>query len=98
MKPTPLEYLKYLSLRNKEVSERKHKDGFTCSHCHSNNAVCFGKYNVKKGSRTLERQRYRCKDCGKTFTDVTNTPSSSYSPSSQMDGVRSMYDRRQFPT
>ncbi|MEK5063645.1 IS1595 family transposase [Cytobacillus sp. FSL R5-0596] len=50
----------------KEVSERKHKDGFTCSHCHSNNAVRFGKYNV--------RQRYRCKDCGKMFTDVTNTP------------------------
>ncbi len=29
----------------KEVSERKHKDGFTCSHCHSNNVVRFGKYN-----------------------------------------------------
>ncbi|WP_413473706.1 IS1595 family transposase [Streptococcus parauberis] len=58
----------------KEVSERKHKDGFTCSHCNSNNAVRFGKYNVKMGTRTLERQRYRCKDCGKTFTDVTNTP------------------------
>ncbi|MNK43516.1 hypothetical protein D3C87_622250 [compost metagenome] len=58
----------------KEVSERKHKDGFTCSHCHSNNAVRFGKYNVKMGSCTLERQRYRCKDGGKTFTDVTNTP------------------------
>ncbi len=58
----------------KEVSERKHKDGFTCSHCHSNNAVRFGKYNVKMGSHTLERQRYHCKDCGKTFTDVTNTP------------------------
>ncbi|MEW4306648.1 IS1595 family transposase [Rossellomorea marisflavi] len=58
----------------KEVSERKHKNGVTCSYCHSNNAVRFGKYNVKMGSRTLERQRYRCKDCGKTFTDVTNPP------------------------
>jgi hypothetical protein len=27
----------------KEVSERKHKEGFTCSHFHSNNAV--RKYN-----------------------------------------------------
>jgi transposase-like protein len=58
----------------KEVSERKHKDGYTCTHCHSNNAVRFGKYNVAMGNRTLQRQRYRCKDCGKTFTDVTNTP------------------------
>lgn len=33
----------------KEVSERKHKDGYTCTHCHSNNAVRFGKYNVKMG-------------------------------------------------
>lgn len=58
----------------KEVSEQKHKDGYTCTHCHSNNVVRFGKYSVKAGMNTLERQRYRCKDCGKTFTDVTNTP------------------------
>jgi transposase-like protein len=58
----------------KEVSERKHKNGYTCTHCHSNNAVRFGKYEVKMGTKTLKRQRYRCKDCGKTFTDVTNTP------------------------
>lgn len=45
----------------KEVSERKHKDGFTCSHCDSNNAFRFGKYNVKMGTRTIVRQRYRCK-------------------------------------
>lgn len=58
----------------KEVSEQKHKDGYTCTHCHSNNAVRFGKYSVKVGMKTMERQRYRCKDCRKTFTDVTNTP------------------------
>ncbi|WP_078411288.1 IS1595 family transposase [Priestia abyssalis] len=58
----------------KEVSERKHKDGYTCTHCHSNNAVRFGKYSVKVGMKTMERQRYRCKNCRKTFTDVTNTP------------------------
>jgi transposase-like protein len=45
---------------------------FTCSHCHLNNAVRFGKYNVKMGSRILERQSYRCKECGKSFTYVTN--------------------------
>jgi transposase-like protein len=58
----------------KEVSEHKHRDGYTCTHCHSNNAVRFGKYEVKMGTKTLKRQRYRCKDCRKTFTDVTNTP------------------------
>ncbi|RWZ54472.1 IS1595 family transposase [Halobacillus fulvus] len=58
----------------KEVSERKHKEGYTCSYCHSKRAVRFGKYNVKAGAQTVQRQRYRCKDCKKTFTDVTNTP------------------------
>jgi transposase-like protein len=58
----------------KEVSEQKHKDGYTCTHCHSNNVVRFGKYSVKVGVKTMQRQRYRCKECGKTFTDVTNTP------------------------
>ncbi|WP_437177567.1 IS1595 family transposase [Heyndrickxia camelliae] len=57
----------------KEVSEQKHKDGYTCTHCHSHNVVRFGKYSVKVGMKTMERQRYRCKDCRKTFTDVTNT-------------------------
>ncbi|EKP97575.1 transposase [Bacillus cereus] len=58
----------------KEVSERKHKEGYTCTHCHSTKVVRFGKYSVKMDMRLIERQRYRCKDCGKTFTDVTNTP------------------------
>lgn len=58
----------------KELSEQKHIDGLTCTHCHSHNVVRFGKYSVKVGLKTTERQRYRCKDCRKTFTDVTNTP------------------------
>lgn len=57
-----------------EVSERKHKEGYTCSYCHSTNAVRFGKYKVQAGVQTIERQRYRCKDCKRTFTDVTHTP------------------------
>ncbi len=36
--------------------------------------VRFGKYIVKIGTNDVERQRYRCIDCRKTFTDVTNTP------------------------
>jgi Zn finger protein HypA/HybF involved in hydrogenase expression len=31
----------------KEVSEREHKDVYTCPHCHSNNAVRFGKTMLK---------------------------------------------------
>ncbi|WP_377889189.1 IS1595 family transposase [Alkalihalobacillus sp. R86527] len=58
----------------KEVSERKHKDGYTCTHCHSINVTRFGTYKVKMRMQELQRQRYRCKDCKKTFTDVTNTP------------------------
>ncbi|NYF23825.1 transposase-like protein [Sporosarcina sp. JAI121] len=57
-----------------EINERKNKDGYTCIHCSSNQVVRFGKYTVKVGTKDVERQRYRCKDCKKTFTDVTNTP------------------------
>lgn len=57
-----------------EVTERKNKDGYTCVHCDSKQVVRFGKYIVKLGLKEVERQRYRCKDCGKTFTDVTKTP------------------------
>lgn len=57
-----------------DVSEQKHKDGYTCTHCQSTNVIRFGKYQVKTTINTIERQRYRCKECGKTFTDMTNTP------------------------
>lgn len=57
-----------------EVTERKNKNGYTCVHCNSKQVVRFGKYTVKLGLKEVERQRYRCKDCRKTFTDVTATP------------------------
>jgi transposase-like protein len=57
-----------------EVTERKNKNGYTCTHCGSIQVVRFGKYLVKLGLKDVERQRYRCKDCRKTFTDVTSTP------------------------
>lgn len=57
-----------------EVTERKNKDGYTCVHCSSKQVVRFGKYKVKLGLKEIERQRYRCKYCQKTFTDVTSTP------------------------
>ncbi|SDP87665.1 hypothetical protein SAMN05216565_11026 [Litchfieldia salsa] len=58
----------------KEISDQKHKKGYTCTYCKLANAVRFGKYKVKVGLKLMERQRYRCKDCQKTFTDTSNTP------------------------
>ena len=48
-----------------EMRETRFKDGFECPHCTSEHIVRFGKY---KG-----RQRYKCKACCKTFSDMTNT-------------------------
>lgn len=50
----------------KELRETKFKEGFSCPHCNSKEVVRCGK---NKG-----RQRYKCKDCGKTSIDLTNTP------------------------
>jgi transposase-like protein len=44
------------------------------THCHSNNAVRFGKFSVIVSMKMMECQRYRCNDCRKIFTDITNTP------------------------
>jgi transposase-like protein/IS1 family transposase len=48
-----------------EMRETRFKEGFKCPHCTSEHIVRFGKY---KG-----RQRYKCKACCKTFSDMTNT-------------------------
>lgn len=77
----------------KEVSEQKHKDGYTCTHCRSKNVVRFGKYSVKVGLKMVERQRYRCKDCRKTFTDVTNTPlQNTHLPHKWLDFIQCMIE------
>lgn len=47
------------------MRETRFKDGFECPHCVSEHVVRFCKVNG--------RQRYRCKNCRKTFTDTTNT-------------------------
>lgn len=58
----------------KEIAKRKNEKGFVCPHCQSTNSVRFGKYTVKNGNKTVQKQRYNCKACSKTFTDLTNTP------------------------
>lgn len=39
-----------------EVTERKNKDGYTCTNCRSKQVVRFGKYKVKLGLIEIERQ------------------------------------------
>ncbi|ANU22655.1 IS1595-like element ISPdo1 family transposase [Planococcus donghaensis] len=76
-----------------EIRDLKHKGGYTCPHCQSNLSVRFGKYVVKVGLKKMNRQRYRCKDCLKTFTDVTNTPLyRTHKPDKWFDFVRCMID------
>jgi len=49
-----------------ELREKKYSKGFSCPHCGGTHVVRYGKF---KG-----RQRYQCKDCIKTFSDLTDTP------------------------
>jgi len=49
-----------------EIRESKFKKGFACPICGSISVVHNGTHNG--------RQRYLCKDCHKTFGDLTNTP------------------------
>lgn len=49
----------------KEVEKER---GILCPHCKSSNITGYGNY---KG-----RKRYKCKDCQKTFNDLTGTPMS----------------------
>lgn len=57
-----------------EVSETKAKNGLCCVHSTASNVVRFGTFEVKNGLKTVKRQRYRCKNCQKTFTESTATP------------------------
>lgn len=53
-------------LLKKEIySSRYVKPFFCCPHCKSIHFIKFGKYN--------DIQRYRCKDCRKTFSNTTNS-------------------------
>jgi transposase-like protein len=56
-----------------EISERKNKQGYSCPHCNLNHVVRFGKYTTLVDGDEVKKQRYRCKSCATTFTDLTNT-------------------------
>lgn len=58
---------KYIGLADflNSCTEQRFADGLVCSRCGKKNIVKFGKSRGK--------QRYRCKDCGKTFNTLTKT-------------------------
>jgi len=49
-----------------KIKESRFSSGLGCLHC--------GSTAVKRNGKYRSRQRYLCKDCGKTFNDMTNTP------------------------
>ena len=48
-----------------KCAEQRFSEGLVCPHCGKKNIVKFGKAHGK--------QRYRCRDCGKTFNTLTKT-------------------------
>lgn len=50
----------------KSIRESRFSAGLACVHC--------GSKEVKRNGKYRSRQRYLCKDCGKSFNDMTNTP------------------------
>ncbi|MRX72205.1 IS1595 family transposase [Bacillus lacus] len=50
----------------KSIRESRFSSGIACVHC--------GSTAIKRNGKYKTRQRYLCKDCNKTFNDMTNTP------------------------
>jgi transposase-like protein len=48
-----------------KIREKRYNGGFFCTHCSSRKVIIFGRYR--------ERQRYLCRSCKKTFTDISKT-------------------------
>ncbi len=48
------------------IREMRFKEGLGCVHC--------GSVKVKRNGKYRDRQRYLCRDCGKSFNDLSNTP------------------------
>jgi transposase-like protein len=49
-----------------DIREMRFSSGLACVHC--------GSISVKRNGKYRSRQRYLCKDCGKTFNDMTASP------------------------
>lgn len=74
----------------KNIRESRFHEGLACLHC--------GSVSVKKNGKYRGRQRYLCKDCGKTFNDMTNTPlSGTHYPSKWMEYFKMMVEGYTLP-
>lgn len=53
----------------------RHARGLACPHCGSDRIHRWGKFMAagRSGPRSCARYRYRCLDCGRTFSDLTGT-------------------------
>jgi transposase-like protein len=49
-----------------EIREVRFSGGLACVHC--------GSVNIKRNGKYRSRQRYLCKECGKSFNDMTASP------------------------
>ena len=54
-----------------QVREARFAEGLQCPRCNSGEVKRNGKFKDKRG---IVKQRYLCKGCGRTFTDLTKTP------------------------
>lgn len=60
---------------SRDLRENRFAKGLACPHCGSVAVRRFGRYRPA-GAGGKARQRYQCKDCGKTFGDLTFSPMS----------------------
>lgn len=49
-----------------DVREKRFSNGLACVHC--------GSLSLKRNGKYRSRQRYLCKDCGKSFNDMSGSP------------------------
>jgi transposase-like protein len=74
----------------KSIRESRFSAGIACVHC--------GSVSVKRNGKYRSRQRYLCKDCGKTFNDMTNTPfAGSHYPEKWMQYIEMMVEGYSLP-
>lgn len=59
-------------VRCTEIEHALSRRALSCPRCRSTNLQKWGRYRRAVGNRTT--QRYRCKDCGRTFNEPTATP------------------------
>lgn len=58
---------------SRDIREARYSKGLACPRCGSIAVTRFGKYKPQSADGR-ERQRYRCKDCLRTFSDMTASP------------------------